>query len=227
MCLTRYPKPGCKSRSIASPGSFSGRIGLILLIPASFFKLLDCESCPRESQDGGAPFLTTHWSVVAACSDLGTGAAHAALTQLCRDYWPPLYSFVRRRGFSRADAQDLVQLLCLSVAKQGVRADGDATKGEFRSFLLASLKHYIFRMSGIGNARSSVAAITGLCCWTTKWMPPKRCMRASPSPRHWTRNNGSEKRWAATLVARALERLQKEFENGRRAELFPADCSHF
>ena len=60
-------------------------------------------------RDGGASFRTTRWSVIADCALTdGIGSA-AALAELCRDYWPPLYSFVRRRGYSPADAQDLVQ----------------------------------------------------------------------------------------------------------------------
>ena len=101
------------------------------------------KAVPGTLQDGGAPFLTTHWSVVAACSDLTTGAAHAALTQLCRDYWPPLYSFVRRRGYSRADAQDLVQGFFAYLLQSKAYAQTDRNKGKFRSFLLASLKHYL------------------------------------------------------------------------------------
>jgi len=67
---------------------------------------------PGTLQTGGAPFASTRWSVVAACDSGGTptsGETEAAVAQLCRDYWPPLYSFVRRRGFPPADAQDLVQ----------------------------------------------------------------------------------------------------------------------
>ena len=65
---------------------------------------------PGTLQDSRAVFATTHWSVVAACTySSESETADAALARLCHDYWPPLYSFVRRRGYSPADAQDLVQ----------------------------------------------------------------------------------------------------------------------
>src|SRR5213595_610660 len=101
---------------------------------------------PGTLRDGGAAFGTTHWSVVGACRDdreMATGASHAALTRLCRDYWPPLYSFVRRRGYSPADAQDLVQGFFAFLLESKAYAQTDRRKGKFRSFLLASLKHYL------------------------------------------------------------------------------------
>lgn len=91
------------------------------------------------------PFATTRWSVIAGCAgeDDSAVAAHAALTQLCRDYWPPLYSFVRRRGYSPDDAQDLVQGYFGQFLGNKAYAHTDRWKGKFRTFLPASLKHYM------------------------------------------------------------------------------------
>src|SRR5207247_10606687 len=104
------------------------------------------KATPGTLREGGAAFGTTHWSVVGACRDgdeMATGASPAALTRLCRDYWPPLYSFVRRRGYSPADAQDLVQGFFAYLLRSKAYAHTNRNKGKFRSFLLASLKHYI------------------------------------------------------------------------------------
>src|SRR5512138_472191 len=54
-------------------------------------------------------FATTHWSVVLATADQDSPQAGEALEQLCRAYWYPLYVYVRRRGHSPEDAQDLTQ----------------------------------------------------------------------------------------------------------------------
>ena len=101
---------------------------------------------PGTLRDGGAAFRTTHWSVVGACHDddgLASSISHAALTRLCRDYWPPLYSFVRRRGYSPADAQDLVQGFFAYFLKNKAYLHAERAKGKFRSFLLASIKHFM------------------------------------------------------------------------------------
>ena len=58
-------------------------------------------------------FATTLWSVVQAASHDTASAAQPAWEQLCRTYWYPLYAHVRRRGYSREDAEDLTQaFLC-------------------------------------------------------------------------------------------------------------------
>jgi RNA polymerase sigma factor (sigma-70 family) len=176
------------------------------------------KAVPGTLQDGGAPFLTTHWSVVAACSDLTTGAAHAALTQLCRDYWPPLYSFVRRRGYSRADGQDLVQGFFAYLLQSKAYAQTDRNKGKFRSFLLASLKHYL---SDVWDRERALKRGGDHEFVLLDEMDAAETLYASESVTSTLDEEQQyEKRWAATLVARALEHLRKEFENGRKAELF-------
>jgi DNA-directed RNA polymerase specialized sigma24 family protein len=97
---------------------------------------------PGTLQEGGAPFRTTHWSVIADCA-LGDEHGARALEELCRDYWPPLYSFARRRGYSSADAQDLVQGFFASFLGKKGYEQSDRRKGKFRTFMLASLKHYM------------------------------------------------------------------------------------
>jgi len=103
------------------------------------------KSVPGMLQGGGAAFATTHWSVVAACKEASPEAAdvEAAIAHLCRDYWPPLYSFVRRGGASPADAQDLVQGFFTHFLQNRIYTQGKSEKGKFRTFLLAALKNFM------------------------------------------------------------------------------------
>jgi RNA polymerase sigma-70 factor (ECF subfamily) len=89
--------------------------------------------------------MTTHWSVVGDFSlqKVGPDRAHAALTRLCQDYWPPLYRFVRLRGYSRADAQDLTQGFFAYLCEKRSHTVPDRNKGRFRTFLLVLLKRYL------------------------------------------------------------------------------------
>jgi RNA polymerase sigma-70 factor (ECF subfamily) len=91
------------------------------------------------------PFAPTHWSVVAAAgeSQISPEIAQTALAELCQTYWPPLYSFVRRRGYSLHDAQDLTQSFFAFLIDRKIYARADRQKGKFRSFLLASLKNFL------------------------------------------------------------------------------------
>src|SRR5438093_119247 len=95
---------------------------------------------------------TTHWSVVLETQG-ESPAAHEALENLCRKYWRPIYGFVRRQGAQPEDAKDLTQGFFALILErkdfQSVRQE----KGRLRSFLLASLKHFM------ANERRDAATI--------------------------------------------------------------------
>ncbi len=91
----------------------------------------------------GAQFTTTHWSVVLAAGASGSPAADEALAELCRDYWYPLYAFVRRRGHDATEAQDLTQEFFRRLLEKNYLAAVDRKKGRFRSFLLAAVEHFL------------------------------------------------------------------------------------
>ena len=88
-------------------------------------------------------FATTHWSVVLATADQDSPQAAAALEQLCRTYWYPLYAYVRHRGHSPEDSQDLTQEFFYRLLQKNYLAHVDPRKGKFRSFLLAAINHFL------------------------------------------------------------------------------------
>src|ERR1041385_2483725 len=103
---------------------------------------------PMFQQESGAGtprvFATTHWSVVVTAQGEST-AAQGALETLCRAYWYPIYVYVRRKGYGPDDAQDLTQeFFAQLIAKEHLRL-ADREKGKFRTFLLATLDHFLKR----------------------------------------------------------------------------------
>src|ERR1051325_11157386 len=93
---------------------------------------------------GPREFHTTRWSVVlAAQRRTDTPNARVALAALCRDYWYPLYAFVRRKGHSPHDAQDLTQAFFARLLQKNYVAQADRERGRFRTFLLAALTHFL------------------------------------------------------------------------------------
>jgi DNA-directed RNA polymerase specialized sigma24 family protein len=95
-------------------------------------------------QEGGAPFRTTHWSVVQrAAEGESAESADRALADFCQEYWPPLYAFLRHRGHSSADAQDLTQAFFVHLMEYKTLSRADRTKGKLRTFLLGSLQHFL------------------------------------------------------------------------------------
>jgi len=90
-------------------------------------------------------FATTRWSLVLAADPNAEDQSQAreALEKLCRAYWYPLYAFVRTRGHSAVDAQDLTQAFFARVLESGGFPTADRDKGRFRSYLLGALKHFL------------------------------------------------------------------------------------
>lgn len=90
----------------------------------------------------GAAFPTTQWSLVLRAQQEGAEAA-AAMDELCRRYWYPLYAYLRCRGYERADAQDLTQGFFLKAIHRGLIESADAEKGKLRTYLLTALNRHI------------------------------------------------------------------------------------
>ena len=69
-------------------------------------------------------------------------SARKALAAFCEAYWPPLYTFLRRRGYSPADAQDIVQGFFEHLFQHNTLSRADQEKGRLRTFLLGSLQNF-------------------------------------------------------------------------------------
>src|SRR5437773_6729521 len=95
---------------------------------------------PVCSPSGGSQFTATHWTLVLlAGGEAQSTQAAEALERLCRTYWFPLYAFLRRKGYSPHDAEDLTQSFFARILEKGYLKAVDRNKGKFRSFLLGAL----------------------------------------------------------------------------------------
>src|SRR2546429_9149332 len=96
-----------------------------------------------QSANGGAiAFTTTHWSVVLEAQG-ESPAAQKALEKLCRTYWRPIYSFVRRQGTGAEDAEDLTQGFFALLLERKDLSTMRKEKGRLRSYLLTSVKNFL------------------------------------------------------------------------------------
>src|SRR6188474_2484578 len=95
------------------------------------------------SARGRGGFATTRWTMVNAAGDLTEAPARVALEQLCEAYWPPLYSYLRRRGHGREEAEDLTQGFFTTLLEGNDIRAADPARGRFRGFLLTALKRYV------------------------------------------------------------------------------------
>ena len=106
----------------------------------------------------GSGFATTQWSQVLAARDGSESEARTALAVLFEAYWYPLYAFVRRQGNDSEEAADLTQAFFAYLLEKDVLKSVEPTEGKFRSFLLATLKHFLSRRAGEGSCAETRGA---------------------------------------------------------------------
>src|ERR1700722_13823520 len=97
----------------------------------------------QKAVDRSPVFVTTHWSVVLTAKNQDSFRSAEALETLCRTYWHPLYAYVRRRGYSPADAEDLTQEFFAWLLERNWLGRADQQRGRFRSFLLTSISNFL------------------------------------------------------------------------------------
>ena len=173
-------------------------------------------SAAQTPQPPAGCFVTTHWSVVLKAGRNDTTHARAALEQLCRHYWQPLYAYVRRSGYSREQAEDLTQEFFARLLAQNSVARADPARGRFRSFLLASLKHFLANEWEKAHARKrgGGAQILSLEFDTAETY----CLQpAAPGD---TPDRAYDRQWGVALLAVVLQRLHKEYADTGREGLF-------
>jgi RNA polymerase sigma-70 factor (ECF subfamily) len=168
-------------------------------------------------------FMTTHWSVVSDFSLQQTAPdrAQAALTRLCRDYWPPLYRFILRRGYSEADAQDLTQGFFAYLIEKQAYTSPDRSKGRFRTFLLALLKRYLSATRSYQDRQKrggQQQAIFLDCDQLNELDQTSRDALLIGAPLDEERL--FEWNWATALVSRAIQSLSEEYASDRKARVF-------
>jgi len=175
------------------------------------------EDSHSEGQTRGAAFVTTHWSVVLATADPDSPQAAAALERLCRTYWYPLYCYVRRRGYGHEDAQDLTQGFLGQLLERKSFARADASKGRFRSFLLAGLNYFLSDQRDRAAAQKRGGGQPTLSFMDTRDADER--YRLEPVDER-SPDKLFERRWALTLLDQVLARLEQEFREAGKLELF-------
>jgi RNA polymerase sigma-70 factor (ECF subfamily) len=179
------------------------------------------ESSAKDSATGGQKwamaFSTTHWSVVLD-AQTESPTAQEALEKLCQIYWPPIYSFVQRKGVDPEEAKDLTQEFFADLLEHRNLTAVRKEKGRFRSYLLGALKYFL------ADERRRVMAIKrgkGQRMIPLEELSGDERIEMEPAD-SLTAEQIYERRWASTLLERVLGLLKKEYVGAGNAALF--DC---
>jgi RNA polymerase sigma factor (sigma-70 family) len=174
---------------------------------------------PDEASCRGDRFPLTRWSLVLRVGDTGDPAtAAAALAELCRMYWRPVYSFLRHRGNTSHDAEDLTQGFFAMLLDRGSLGTAEEAKGRLRSFLLVALKRFV-----AGQYRHQHALIRGggAAHLPIDTNDAEDYYAAEPAT-NVTPDLLFERQWALTLLDVALAKLRGEYARAGRERVFEA-----
>lgn len=173
---------------------------------------------PNDSDNQHAWFATTHWSIVVHAASADAPQSREALETLCAKYWTPIYSYVRRRGYPPEDAQDLTQEFFARLIAQNRVAKADRERGRFRSFLLATLKHFLSDEWDKARAKKRGGGVHPL---SLQFDTGEALYLHEPADTV-TPEQIYERRWALTILEGVLEDLRVEYDKAGKSELFAA-----
>ena len=166
-------------------------------------------------------FPTTSWSLVVAAGQTPTLEARGALEALCARYWHPVYAFLRKKGYDIEAAQDLTQGYFTRLLEKHYLNDVHQDRGRFRSFLLASVRHYVANERDRERTRRR-----GNGAVPIPMTDAEGRLRFEPSDAS-TPESVFEKQWALTVIDHAMRRLQKQPNFDRLTALITDDAASY
>jgi RNA polymerase sigma factor (sigma-70 family) len=162
-------------------------------------------------------FRTTQWTdLLQAKNGEESGVARAGLSKVCENYWRPIYTYLRRSGYLRSDAEDVTQSFFEHLLSQDWLKNVSPGNGKFRSFLLKSLKN--FSVNWHAKAHAQKRGGDGVFIPVDDLsQEEEQFFRCSDS---LTPENNYDRRWAESLMYRAIARLEREYIESGKTDLF-------
>ena len=171
---------------------------------------------------GPFQFATTQWTVVLHAGDRASPESQQALEELCQAYWHPLYAYARRRVGFVHKAQDLTQEFFARVLEKEYLRAADREKGRFRTFLLTMFKRFLSKEHERSEAQKRGG---GRQVFSWDWESAEALYCREPVDDQ-TPDLIFERRWALTLLDRALTALGDEYV-GKGKQAFFEECRSF
>jgi RNA polymerase sigma factor (sigma-70 family) len=178
---------------------------------------------PPDSKDTESPvapagdyFVTTRWTMVLAAGRKSSPQSERALAELCRAYWLPLYAYVRRRGHSREDAEDLVQAFFARFLEKNYLDGLNAERGKFRAFLLASLKHFLANEWDKSQRQKRGGGALHL---SLDWQSAEERLQHEPAD-NTSPDRIFDREWALALLEQVIARLRDECASDGKSALY-------
>ena len=174
------------------------------------------ENSTQTTHAGGDVFATTRWTVVLAAGRKGAPQADAALEELCRTYWYPLYAYARRHGHSREDAEDLTQAFFARLLEKNYLEGIGSERGKFRAFLLTAVKHFLANEWDRERSQKRGGGVRPL---SLDWRGADTRYQIHPAD-NLSPDKLYDRTWALTMLERVITRLRDECRAEGKARLY-------
>ena len=171
---------------------------------------------------GEDPFPPTRWSIVARSADESPAMRGKAWNTLFQTYWIPLYAYVRRRGYSEIDAEDLTQGFFSMLAQRGPLSDVDASRGKLRAYLLTALKNHLVAQH---RKEHSLKRGGGMIPLSLDVDEAEARLESTTGP-SYSPDVEYDRQWALQLIEETLLELEREYTEKGKGELFQAFRPH-
>lgn len=162
-------------------------------------------------------FPTTSWTLISRVKSGDPAIASVALGEILTHYRYPLYCYLRRRGLSHHDAEDVLHDFIASFLRRNSFASADEARGRLRGFLAASLSRHLARWHGRRSSQPGVGAGPTFDASTLEALYARERI-----PEHDTPDAIFERKWALALLHTVLDRLGSAYAARGKAELFAA-----
>jgi RNA polymerase sigma factor (sigma-70 family) len=177
---------------------------------------MDSASNTSAPARGDDVFVTTRWTVVVHAGRKSSPQSERALSELCHTYWFPLYAYVRRKGHSKEDAEDLTQAFFTRFLEKNYLEGLSAERGKFRAFLLASLKHFLANEWDKSQRQKRGGGAQHL---SLDWQSAEEKLQHEP-PDTSSPDRIFDREWALALLEQVIVRLREECVMEGKAQLF-------
>jgi len=173
-------------------------------------------SSTEPPSSGDRLFATTRWSLVLAAADRRDTTGRGALETLCQTYWIPVYAFIRGRGRSAVDAQDLTQEFFATLLDKQYLQAADPDRGRFRAFLLTMVKHFLSKEREKEGAIKRGGAIQVISIDANL---SEQRYQAQPTTER-TADQIFDRQWAMSIIEQSLLRLRESYEQEDKATVY-------
>ena len=161
-------------------------------------------------------FETTRWSRVVAAGHPSSPSFREALSDLCRDYWYPMYVYLRRRGFDPHQSEEYVQSFFEWILEKETLNKADESRGRFRAFLLTSLKNFVANEHDRAIALRRGGRTKALSLDFTNAEG-----QYTLEPAHdLTPDKLFDRSWAAEILSAAVRRLSEQYDEAGKSREF-------